>query len=95
MNNSSCIVNGGGIRGNGANPNHIVNPSFFLGGIRNTYSNLRIQCAVIEDNTGPGLSAFGGMTDMSPPTLINPEGRNIIANNWAHPEWQRTQIYFS
>ena len=62
------------------------------GGLRNSFSTLKLKCIKSEDNNGPGLSCLGGYTNMSPP---NAYGRNTIQDNLAPQGQTRTQIYFN
>ena len=62
------------------------------GGIRNTFSMLKLKCVKSQDNNGPGVTCLGGFTQMSPPAEY---GRNTITNNRPPDGETQTQIYFN
>ncbi|MBI5060067.1 T9SS type A sorting domain-containing protein [candidate division KSB1 bacterium] len=77
------------LTGNG--PPLINNRNLNHGGLRNTYSNLKLNCVNSSSNNGPGISAWGGQTDMA--WRIADNGRNLVQNNNGY-NGGRTQLYF-
>ncbi len=85
---SNVILDGVLIHDNGDD----TDPTLFNGGIRNTYGSMRLHCIQSYDNYGPGLSAFGGFTDMAPASGTT--GKNTFLNNRPADGMTRAQIYF-